>query len=1167
MNPELIADEKVEAASGTAARVEAELARGGFVELAGERFYRIEQVDAMAPFLVNLVSAGDQWMFVASNGALTAGRRDADNALFPYVTQDKLFDSAGVTGSVSLLWVEGEGEAGRLWEPLAGRAERGSRRSLYKNMLGTKIVFEEASGELGLVFRYQLSFSGRYGMVRQTTVANQGSGVVRVRALDGVQNLLPYGLDQAFVNHFSNLADAYKKSELLEGEGVGIYYLSSIPTDRAEPSEGLRATVVWSPEADGEVTLLCGEQVGAFRRGQELRGESDCRGRRGAYLVEKRFELKPGAERSWRIVADVSQDAGQIERLREEIASGVDLASRVDADVERNGRDLRRRVASADGLQRSASVLQDARHFSNILFNIMRGGVFPQGYRIETADFARYLMASNREVGEGFAAEIAGWGESIALERMMERVAGVGDDRFARLAREYLPLTFSRRHGDPSRPWNRFSIRTQDESGRPVLGYQGNWRDIFQNWEPLGYSFPGYIEGMILRFLNASTADGYNPYRLMREGFDWETIEPDEPWSNIGYWGDHQIVYLLKLLEAAERFHPGLLGGKLGEAIFVYANVPYRIRSFEALVANPRSSVDYDDVAAERIAERTRALGADGKLLCDDEGTIVTASLAEKLLVPLLAKLSNFVPDGGIWMNTQRPEWNDANNALVGNGISVVTLCYMHRYIQFLSALLDGVDVAGGGLRISRQVAALLESQRGVFAAFRGQVVEEFGARERFAMMRALGEGGAAYRSELYERGLDGERVEIGVASLRAFLDLVQSYVVASIDTNRRADCLYHSYNLLVLDRAAGEARVERLAEMLEGQVAALSSGRLSGAAAQALMASLRRSALYRDDVRSYTLYPDRELPRFLEKNRVDEDAAREIPAMAAMLDAGDVRVVMVDVAGNCRFSGGFRNSGDVRASLLRIQKEGRYGDLDAQAVEAIAALFEAAFEHHRFTGRSGTFFAYEGLGSVYWHMVSKLILALQENCLKLSSSDDAEDQRAFGALELAYYETLDGLGLEKSPSAYGAFPLDAYSHTPAHAGAQQPGMTGQVKEDILSRWGQLGLQVENGAIVFRPCLLRRELFLGEPAEFEYIDALGEERSVRLESGQLALTFGQTLFVVELGAKEGVEVEFADGTRAERDEGRLTLEESRSVFRRDGGLKRVTFRVVGPLGE
>ena len=54
-----------------------------------------------------------------------------------------------------------------------------------------------------------------------------------------------------------------------------------------------------------------------------------------------------------------------------------------------------------------------------------------------------------------------------------------------RLVLDYLPLTFSRRHGDPSRPWNKFSIRVRDAAGRRVVSYQGNWRDIFQNWEAL----------------------------------------------------------------------------------------------------------------------------------------------------------------------------------------------------------------------------------------------------------------------------------------------------------------------------------------------------------------------------------------------------------------------------------------------------------------------------------------------------------------------------------------------------------------------------------------------------------------------------------------------------------------------------------------------------------
>ena len=60
----------------------------------------------------------------------------------------------------------------------------------------------------------------------------------------------------------------------------------------------------------------------------------------------------------------------------------------------------------------------------------------------------------------------------------------------------------------------------------------------------------------------------------------------------------------------------------------------------------------------------------------------MTATLAEKLLTPLLVKLTNLVPGGGIWMNTQRPEWNDANNAIAGLGLSVVTTAYLHSALE-----------------------------------------------------------------------------------------------------------------------------------------------------------------------------------------------------------------------------------------------------------------------------------------------------------------------------------------------------------------------------------------------------------------------------------------------------------------------------------------------------
>ena len=45
-------------------------------------------------------------------------------------------------------------------------------------------------------------------------------------------------------------------------------------------------------------------------------------------------------------------------------------------------------------------------------------------------------------------------------------------------------------------------------------------------------------------------------------------------------------------------------------------------------------------------------------------------------------------------MNTQRPEWNDANNALVGHGLSVVTLAHLRRYLAFVRELARPLDDA-----------------------------------------------------------------------------------------------------------------------------------------------------------------------------------------------------------------------------------------------------------------------------------------------------------------------------------------------------------------------------------------------------------------------------------------------------------------------------------------
>ncbi|MFT3751435.1 MAG: hypothetical protein QM800_00595 [Paludibacter sp.] len=69
--------------------------------------------------------------------------------------------------------------------------------------------------------------------------------------------------------------------------------------------------------------------------------------------------------------------------------------------------------------------------------------------------------------------------------------------------------------------------------------------------------------------------------------------------------------------------------------------------------------------------------------------------------------MSNFIPEAGIWMNTLRPEWNDANNALVGTGASMVTLYYMRRFVAFALELYK--EAVSADFSISSEMVAFFE--------------------------------------------------------------------------------------------------------------------------------------------------------------------------------------------------------------------------------------------------------------------------------------------------------------------------------------------------------------------------------------------------------------------------------------------------------------------------
>jgi hypothetical protein len=1116
-----------------------------------EIFFKISHVNRMRPFFMTIVSDSNHWLFVSSNGGISAGRKNADFALFPYGTDDKITDSAENTGCKTILRIQRAGET-FLWEPFSIRSEDhfDLQRNLYKNRFGNKVVFEEINLTLGLVFSYEWNTSDKFGFVRKASLVNQNAFPCEVSLIDGFQNLLPFGVGADLQNSASNLADAYKRSELRPDTGLGIFALSAIIVDKAEPSEALKANIVWSSGLENPIYLLSTRQLPEFRKGEGLTPELDVKGDKGAYLVGSSFVLEANATRNWILVANVNQSQSQVIQLHVLLGHPAGLVAEVLDDIQSGTRNLVALAASSDALQLCSDDRQDTRHFSNVLFNIMRGGIFDNGYNIEKKDFTAYLLQANREIAGRNKEFLNTLPDVFSLSFLKEKVVLSGDAGFNRLAAEYLPLKFSRRHGDPSRPWNKFSINTKsDLDGSKILDYEGNWRDIFQNWEALAHSFPEFIEGMVFKFLNASTFDGYNPYRVTKGGFDWETIEPENPWSYIGYWGDHQIIYLLKLLEFAHSRRPEQFTGWFSQDGFVYANVPYQIKPYGDICKNPKDTILFDHKADVEIRKKMEILGADGALLTNQHGSILQVGFVEKILATVLAKLSNLVPDGGIWMNTQRPEWNDANNALVGNGLSMVTVCYLRRFLAFFIPVFE--EHSSLEHPVSEEVWVFFSRMKEVFVQNQLVLNGPVGDELRKTITDALGMSGSDFRSGIYNNGFSGKTVALPGSAILECFRLANTFLEHAIKENRRADDLFHTYNLI--SSSGNSMQVSHLNEMLEGQVAVLSSGSLSAAESLKLLDALRASSLYREDQNSYILYPNKALPGFLQKNSVSREAAEGNALLKKLLADGNRTIVETDILGQVHFNANFRNANDLKVALDNLGSE--YKNLLQTEGALVEEFFERVFNHKEFTGRSGTFFGYEGLGSIYWHMVSKLLLAVQETCLQAILNHSPEED-ILGLIR-HYYAIQDGIGVHKSPDQYGAFPTDPYSHTPLGKGAQQPGMTGQVKEDILCRVGELGLFVEKGKLNFNPSLLKKNQFLEAGKQVEYVDGKGNFQTIQLEASQLFFTYCQVPVVYCLDAESRIEIFRQDGLSRTSATLELSESESRSVFQRTGEVESI----------
>jgi hypothetical protein len=423
----------------------------------------------------------------------------------------------------------------------------------------------------------------------------------------------------------------------------------------------------------------------------------------------------------------------------------------------------------------------------------------------------------------------------------------------------------------------------------------------------------------------------------------------------------------------------------------------------------------------------------------------------------------------------------------------------------------------------------------------------------RKALLTLLEKAAADYREKVYRMNGFSGKTQVETVEIKRFLDVALKVLDSSCRNNLREDGLYNAYN--ILSSSAESLTFEELYPMLEGQVAVLSSGLLKPKEAVGLLDKLFASDMYRADQDSFMLYPDRDLIGFVQKNKLPREGVQQSALLTEMISANDKRIIVQDEQGGYHFNASFENNSYLQKAIAKVKAD--YTSANQYDWLFVEELYEQVFDHKSFTGRSGTMFAYEGLGSIYWHMVSKLLLAVQENYQQaLSENPNSNEVKLLADY---YYKVRAGIGFNKTPENYGAFPTDPYSHTPKHAGAQQPGMTGQVKEEVITRFGELGLEVVSGGIVINPSLLHRTEFLTESVNFECQNVQGETQSYVIKESQLAFTYCQTPFIYQMNEQDGqgIVVHFTDGTVESFNDLHLPASLSEKLFQRTGEIKKI----------
>ena len=204
--------------------------------LKADRFV-IDQYNDLVPFASFLpgiagVSGRPAWAFYINRGQAIAsfGVRNKDGAFLEFFPADKAYQLTPSRGFRTFLKINAGGQI-QTHEPFQRGAGPEVKQRLY--ISADEVGVEEINPQLGFSIRadmFTLPEASVAGLVRRVEVTNTSAQPKKIEIVDGLPQVLPYGMNQWILKFMSRTSEAFMRVEGVR-QNLPFYRLKVWPTD------------------------------------------------------------------------------------------------------------------------------------------------------------------------------------------------------------------------------------------------------------------------------------------------------------------------------------------------------------------------------------------------------------------------------------------------------------------------------------------------------------------------------------------------------------------------------------------------------------------------------------------------------------------------------------------------------------------------------------------------------------------------------------------------------------------------------------------------------------------------------------------------------------------------------------------------------------------------